>query len=37
MIGPSTRKLFTVLKVLIGLAYLLPLLWIAINVSEIWP
>jgi multiple sugar transport system permease protein len=31
MIGSSTKKLFTVLKVLIGLAYLLPLLWIAIT------
>jgi multiple sugar transport system permease protein len=31
MIGSSTKRLFTVLKVLIGLAYLLPLLWIAIT------
>lgn len=31
MIGSSTKKLFTVLKVLIGLAYLMPLLWIAIT------
>jgi multiple sugar transport system permease protein len=31
MIDSSTKKLFTVLKVLIGLAYLLPLLWIAIT------
>lgn len=31
MIGSSTKKPFTILKVLIGLAYLLPLLWIAIT------
>lgn len=31
MIGPSTRRLFAVLKVVIGLVYLLPLLWIVLT------
>ncbi|BDZ48528.1 hypothetical protein GCM10025867_07690 [Frondihabitans sucicola] len=31
MIGTSTRRVFTVLKVVIGLVYLLPLLWIVIT------
>lgn len=31
MIGAGTRRLFLVLKVLIGLAYLLPLLWIVLT------
>ncbi len=31
MIGVGTRRLFTVLKVIIGLAYLLPLLWIVLT------
>jgi multiple sugar transport system permease protein len=31
VIGPGTRRFFTVLKVLIGLAYLLPLLWIVVT------
>ena len=31
MIGPGTRRLFTVLKIVIGLVYLLPLLWIVLT------
>jgi multiple sugar transport system permease protein len=31
VIGPATKRLFTVLKVIIGLVYLLPLVWIVLT------